>query len=69
MKKPFYISQQTWEKLSFKEQDFIIFLKERRFTKSQIMRKLYINTDMGYWKLQKRVNDKIKDDINKVYKK
>lgn len=64
MKKPFYISVTTWDSLSLKEQDFIFFLKERKYTKSQIMRKLYIETDMGYWKIRDRVRKKIEWDIN-----
>ena len=68
MKKPFYISDYTWKNLSWKEQDFIVLLKERKYTKSQIKRKLYLTTEMWYWKLNKRVNQKIQYDINKVYK-
>ena len=66
MKKPFYLSDETWESLSWKEQDFIVFLREKRYTKEQIMRKLYITSSVGYWKLQNRVSKAIKVDISKV---
>jgi hypothetical protein len=44
MKKPFYISKETWETLSRKEQDFIYYLREKKYSKKQIMDKLYIDT-------------------------
>jgi DNA invertase Pin-like site-specific DNA recombinase len=67
MKKPFYISKETWDNLKDKEKDFIYYLREKKYTKKEIMKKLYINTRQGYWKLQKRVSEKIKNDVNKVY--
>jgi len=67
MIRPFYISKETWKWLTWKEQDFIVFLREKRYTKDQIKRRLYITTEMWYWKLQKRVLNKIKSDINRVY--
>lgn len=68
MKKPFYISSETWETLSWKEQDFIIFLREKKYTQKQIMRRLYITTRQGYNKLLNKVKKKIELDVNKVYK-
>ena len=68
MKKPFYISSETWKDLNRKEQDFIVLLREKKRTQAQIMRRLYITTRQGYHKLQTRVKKKIKDDVNKVYK-
>ena len=68
MKKPFYISKETWEALSRKEQDFIYYLREKKYSKKQIMDKLYIETRQGYFLLNKRVSNKIKNDVNKVYK-
>ena len=68
MKKPFYISKETWQTLSRKEQDFIYYLREKKYSKKQIMDKLYIETRQWYFLLNKRVSNKIKNDVNKVYK-
>lgn len=54
--------------MTWKEQDFVLFLRERKYSKKQIMRKLYITSAVGYWKLQNRVTEKIKGDINAVKK-
>lgn len=67
MKKPFYISNDTWKNLSLKEKDFIILLSERKYTKEQIMRKLYIESRQWYDKLRNRVREKTKNDVNSVY--
>lgn len=67
MTRPFYVSKPVWDTLSWKEQDFIILLNERRHTKAQIMRKLYITTNMGYHILRNRVREKTKSGINAVY--
>lgn len=67
MRKPIFISENLWKKLSFKEIDYIEF-KTRGFSKEKIMRKLYINTRQGYHKFEKKVREKIKNDVNKVYK-
>jgi len=67
MKKPFYISKETWESLSHKEQDFIFLLREKKYTKTQIMRKLYIESNMWFYKIRNRVRRKIENDVNLVY--
>lgn len=46
MKQPLYIPLETWNTLSWKEQDFIVMLRESRFTKTQIMRRLYITSEV-----------------------
>jgi len=66
MKKPIFVEQNIRETLSWKEQDFLVMLYMKKFTKKQLMRRLYITTDVGYWKLKKRVREKI--TINKVNK-
>lgn len=68
IKKPIcclWISDTSWDNLSLKEKDYIIFLYSKRFTKEQIMRKLHIEDRTAYWRLQTRVKDKIKDDVVK----
>jgi len=59
MKRPAFVSKQTRETLSWKEQDFLVMLYMKKFTKKQLMRRLYITSDVGYWKLKKRVREKI----------
>lgn len=60
MKRPAYIKESVWDTMSWKEQDFVIFCREKQRTKNQIKRKLYITTDTWYYKLQKKVSNKIK---------
>lgn len=67
MKKPIFISENLWENLSYKEQDFIKFRAEW-LPKEKIMRKLYITTRQWYFKLAKKVSKKIINDVNKVSK-
>lgn len=64
--KPLFITCEIWETLTIKEKDFIILVTSRKYTKNQIKRRLYIMSDVWYWKIQKKVKDKIKNDINKV---
>ena len=65
MKRPFYIDKEIWDDMKWKEQDFIIFLREKRYTKEQIKRNLYITSDVWFWKLRKRVLAKI-NKVNKI---
>ena len=44
-KRPDYITIDNWAKMSRKERDYIILLTERKRTKEEIKRKLYITTD------------------------
>jgi len=45
-KNPFsWISKDSWNKLDLKAKDYLIFLRLRKYTKTQICRKLYIETD------------------------
>lgn len=60
MTRPDYIDEKTWNGMSWKEQDLVILLREKRYTKDQIKRALYIITDSWYWKLKKKVSYKIK---------
>jgi len=65
-KKPFiWISDESWNKLDLKEKDFVIFLKLKRFSEEQICRKLYITSVSWFWRLRKRVENKLKWDIEK----
>jgi hypothetical protein len=60
-----WICDGSWESLTMKEKDFIIFLYSKKYSKDQIMRKLHIEDRTSYWRLQTRVKKKIKDDVAK----
>jgi DNA-directed RNA polymerase specialized sigma subunit len=65
-KKPFscfWISDETWKNLKLKEKDFIVLLYERKFTKSQIARALYLTTYSSYFYLEKSVRKKLQNDV------
>jgi PHD/YefM family antitoxin component YafN of YafNO toxin-antitoxin module len=38
------LSDETWEKLSLKEKDYLILVNEKKHTKEQLMRRLYIES-------------------------
>lgn len=62
MQRPDYITKENRNKMTWKEQDYIFLLQQRKRTKKEIMRKLYITTNQWYWKLRQR----IKKFINSV---
>jgi len=69
-KKPvFWISDENWNKLSLKEKDYCIFLYKKRYTETEICRKLYIETESWYWRLKNRVKKVLQSDIDKINKK
>ena len=67
--KPEYITEKTWDKLTLKECDYICLLKQRKYSKEKIMRRLYITTRQGYHQLERKVRRLIQDDVNDFYKK
>ena len=61
-----WICDDTWKTLKLKEKDFIIFhFWTIKLSKRQIMRKLYLEERTSYWRFEKRVKEKIKDDVDK----
>ena len=60
-----WISEKSWNSLSLKEKDYIVFLYSKMFSKAQIMRRLHIEDRTSYWRLQNNVKNKIKDDVAK----
>lgn len=58
-KVPEFIDSETFKSLSYKEQDFIVLLHSKKFTKQEIMRLLYIESRTAYYRLQKAVREKI----------
>lgn len=63
-----WISQESWDSLSLKEKDYIVFLYSKMFSKAQIMRRLHIEDRTSYWRLQNNVKKKIKEDVEKYNK-
>lgn len=55
MGRPSYISKENWDKMSWKEKDYIRLIQQGKRTKKQIKRILYITTDVWLWKLRKKV--------------
>lgn len=58
--RPAYVPRPVWDTLSWKEQDLLEMLSARKFTKPEIKRRLYITTEAGYWKLCRRLREKLK---------
>lgn len=54
-----WIDLKIWETLNLKEKDLIILLYEKKYTRLQICRKLYIETDQGYRYLCKKLKKKL----------
>lgn len=65
--KPFYISIETWNSLKDKERDYVCLVMNKK-TKNEIMRKLYLSDRTSLHRLQKRVKEKIKNDVEKINK-
>lgn len=65
--KPFYLSKETWNSLTDRERDYICMLWQNK-TRSQIMRRLYLKCRVAFWRLQKTVTEKIKNDVAKINK-
>lgn len=70
-KKPMHyyrISDETWEKLSLKEKDYLILINDtqKKYTKSQIMRKLYIESRCWFYLFIGNIKNKISKDVIKL---
>lgn len=60
MQRPHYITQQVRDSMNRKEQDLIVLLRDKKRTKEQIKRKLYIYSDRTYQRIIKKVSKKIR---------
>lgn len=63
MRKPLYISNATWDTLKPREKDFVLFVASNKYSKEQIMKKLYISNRSSYWRIRKIVTEKLKNDV------
>lgn len=57
---PDFISPETFNSLSWKEQDFIVLVHSRKFTRAQIQRALYIPSKTSYWRMRKKIAEIVK---------
>ena len=53
--RPPYITVENWDRMTWKEKDYVYLLRQKQYTKQQIKRALYITSDQGLRKLSKRV--------------
>lgn len=60
------LSDETWEKLSLKEKDYLILVNEKKHTKEQLMRRLYIESRCWYYLLITNIKKKIDIDVKKL---
>lgn len=57
---PPFIDQKIFDNLKSREKAYLIFLFQKRFTKKQIMKRLFIDNDRTFQRLQKKMSDLIK---------
>lgn len=57
---PPFIDQKIFDWLKSREKAYLIFLFQKRFTKKQIMKKLFIDNERTFQRLQKKMSDLIK---------
>lgn len=57
-----HIEDKKWELLTKREKAYIILLYKRKYTVSQLIDLLFYNSEVWFYKMRKRVQDKIKND-------
>lgn len=62
---PPFIKQEIFDKLKSREKAYLIFLFQKRYTKSQIMKKLYIDNERTYRRLQNKMRNIINGQIDR----
>ena len=60
-----WISNATWNTLTLKEKDFVIFVHARRYSREKIMRKLYLEDRTSFWRIKTSVKTKLENDVAK----
>ena len=60
---PETIDQDLFNTFSKKEQDFILMLHSRKYTKQQIMDHFYLETRQGYYRFNERIRLRIKNRV------
>lgn len=66
---PPFIEKEIFEKLKLREQAFLVFLYQKKYTKKQIMKKLYIDNERTFQRLQKKMSEIIKRQFDAKNKK
>ena len=59
---PDFISRETFSTLSWKEQDFLVLIYAKKFTRKEIQRFLYIPSRAAYWRFRKKVSETIRQE-------
>jgi DNA-binding CsgD family transcriptional regulator len=59
MKIPEWIHPEAWESLTNREKDFMRMVAKGGYTKDDICRFLYIESDVTYWRIRGRIKEKI----------
>ena len=57
---PPFIEQKTFDSLKSRERAYLIFLYQKKFTKKQIMKKLFIDDIRTFQRLQKKMGEIIR---------
>ena len=57
---PPFIDQQIFDWLKSREKAYLIFLYQRRYTKKQLMKKLFIDDTRTFQRLQKKMGEIIR---------
>lgn len=57
---PPFIDQKIFDSLKSREKAYLIFLYQKRYTKKQIMKRLFIDNERTFQRLQKKMSDLIK---------
>lgn len=66
---PHFIDQEIFDKLKSREKAYLILLYQKRFTKKQIMKKLFIDNERTFQRLQKKMSDLIeRQNVAKIEK-
>lgn len=71
-KKPLILSwlqDETWDCLSLKQKDYMIFVHSREYTQEQIQRRLYLEHSDSFAKFRYRLLRIVKKDLDKFVKK
>ena len=55
-----WITDEIWNKLKLKQKDYVIMLYEKKFTKEQIMRRLYITNRSSYHNFTSKLRKDLK---------
>lgn len=59
MKIPEWILPEVWEALTNRERDYLRLIKAAKYTKTEIMRYLYFDSNVTFWRFKGKLQRKI----------